>query len=50
MSAGHEHAPAPHGHEHPDHGHGGHGHSHTPAQFNRAFAIGIALNLAFVAI
>jgi len=27
-----------------------HDHSHTPANFNRAFAIGIALNLAFVAI
>jgi cobalt-zinc-cadmium efflux system protein len=28
----------------------GHDHSHTPANFNRAFAIGIGLNLAFVAI
>ena len=28
----------------------GHDHSHTPAHFNQAFAIGIALNLAFVAI
>ena len=37
MSAGH------------DHGHG-HSHSHAPASFNRAFAIGIALNIAFVAI
>jgi cobalt-zinc-cadmium efflux system protein len=27
-----------------------HGHSHTPANFNRAFAIGIVLNLVFVAI
>lgn len=27
-----------------------HGHSHAPADFNRAFAIGIALNTAFVAI
>src|SRR5665647_2247851 len=27
-----------------------HGHSHAPATFNRAFAIGIALNIAFVAI
>lgn len=35
MSAGHSHD---------------HGHSHTPAQFNRAFAIGIALNIAFVAV
>lgn len=28
----------------------GHGRSHAPAEFNQAFAIGIALNLAFVAI
>ena len=34
-----------HGHGH--HGHD-HGHSHGPAQFDRAFAIGIALNLGFV--
>ena len=35
-----------HGH---DHGHGGHaGHSHGPATYDRAFAIGIALNLGFV--
>jgi len=27
-----------------------HGHSHAPANFNRAFAIGIVLNIAFVAI
>ena len=27
-----------------------HAHSHAPASFNRAFAIGIALNMAFVAI
>src|SRR3546814_1894150 len=27
-----------------------HGHSYTPASFDRAFAIGIALNLGFVAI
>ncbi|CAN5566373.1 cation diffusion facilitator family transporter [soil metagenome] len=32
-----------------DHGHG-HGHDHAPAEFNSAFAIGIALNMAFVAI
>ena len=35
MSAGHDHD---------------HGHSHAPKNFNRAFAIGIALNMAFVAI
>jgi cobalt-zinc-cadmium efflux system protein len=39
----HEHA---HGH---DHSHG-HAHGHAPASFDRAFAIGIALNAGFVAI
>lgn len=43
--AGHDHAE----HEHP-HGHGGHGHVHAPASFGKAFAIGIALNTAFVVI
>lgn len=38
------------GHHHHDHAHGGHGHHHAPASFGRAFAIGIALNLAFVLI
>jgi len=33
-----------------DHGHADHGHDHVPANFGRAFAIGIVLNLAFVAI
>lgn len=44
MSAGHSH------HDH--HGHHGHDHAHghAPANFNRAFAIGIALNLVFVGI
>jgi cobalt-zinc-cadmium efflux system protein len=32
------------GHDH------GHGHGHGPASFDRAFGIGIALNIAFVAI
>jgi cobalt-zinc-cadmium efflux system protein len=27
-----------------------HGHHHAPADFGRAFAIGIALNLGFVAV
>ncbi len=36
-----------HGHAH---GHGHHGHSHAPADFGRAFAIGAALNIGFVAI
>ncbi len=39
MSAGH------------NHGHANdHGHEHAPAEFNQAFAIGIALNIAFVVI
>ena len=38
-----------HGHNHGDHGgHSGAGHHHAPASFGRAFAIGIALNLAYV--
>ena len=32
-----------------DHGHHGH-HSHAPADFGRAFAIGVALNLVFVVV
>jgi len=55
MGAGHTHH---HGHDHghgqaPGHDHGhshGHGHSHAPADFGRAFAIGIVLNIAFVVI
>jgi cobalt-zinc-cadmium efflux system protein len=31
------------------HSHGGAGHSHAPADFNRAFVVGIALNITFVA-
>ncbi|AYV45522.1 cation transporter [Caulobacter flavus] len=48
---GHEHGGHAHGHGHHHHvhGHGHHGHSHAPADFGRAFAIGTALNLAFVA-
>ena len=41
-----------HGHSHGSHshaGHGGHGgHSHAPKHFGTAFAVGIALNTAFV--
>ena len=33
-----------------DHGSGGHAHVHAPANFDRAFAVGIALNLTFVAV
>ena len=36
-----------HGHSHA-HGHGHGGHAHTPANFDRAFAIGIGLNIAYV--
>ncbi len=45
MGAHHDH-PSGHGHSH---GHG-HGHSHAPADFGHAFAIGTALNLAFVVV
>lgn len=42
----------PHAHDHLDHDHHdhrqGHGHHHGPANFDRAFAIGVGLNLAFV--
>jgi cobalt-zinc-cadmium efflux system protein len=43
----HDHAHG-HGHTH-THGHA-HGHAHAPANFDRAFAIGITLNIAFVAV
>lgn len=36
------------GHDHAHHQHDHHGHSHAPADFGRAFAIGIALNGGFV--
>lgn len=32
------------------HSHGAHGHAHAPDRFDRAFAIGILLNLGFVAV
>ena len=44
----------PHAHDHHDHVHRdhdhahGHGHHHAPASFDRAFAIGVGLNVAFV--
>jgi cobalt-zinc-cadmium efflux system protein len=44
------HAQQGHG-SHAQHGHGhSHGHAHAPASFDRAFAIGIALNIGFVAV
>ena len=45
MGAGHSHNHS-FGHSH-DHAHG---HSHAPADFGRAFAIGVTLNLAFVVV
>ena len=49
--AGHDHGNAPdHAHDH-GHDHGpGHAHHHAPANFDRAFAIGISVNILFVAI
>lgn len=46
MSTHHHHHDHDHGHHH-DHGHG---HSHGPIRHDRAFAVGIALNLAFVGV
>jgi cobalt-zinc-cadmium efflux system protein len=43
----HDHGHAQH-HGHGSHSHHGHGHHHAPASFDRAFAIGIALNIAYV--
>jgi cobalt-zinc-cadmium efflux system protein len=51
---GHHHHADAHGRDHdhgPSHGHGhghGHHHHHAPVDFGRAFAIGIALNAAYV--
>ena len=49
----HHHDHSGHSHDHDGHGHGqghghGHSHSHAPKDFNRAFAIGVALNTGFV--
>ena len=40
--------PMPHSHDHHEHHDHGHAHAHAPASFDRAFAIGVGLNLAFV--
>jgi len=37
-------------HDHHGHSHGGLGHSHAPADFGRAFAIGVALNIGFIVV
>ena len=51
--AGHDHVSDDHdahgSHDHAGHSHGP-GHSHAPASFGKAFAIGIALNVGFVAV
>ncbi|WP_024276273.1 cation diffusion facilitator family transporter [Hyphomicrobium sp. 802] len=44
--SGHDHA----GHSHDGHSHGGLGHSHAPKDFGPAFALGTALNVAFVVV
>src|SRR6185312_10472822 len=55
MSPAHEHGHEHHDHDHhdhgPGHGHGhAHGHHHAPADMGTAFAIGVGLNTAFVAV
>lgn len=37
-------------HDHIGHSHAGHSHAHAPKDFGSAFAIGVALNLGFVAV
>jgi cobalt-zinc-cadmium efflux system protein len=50
MTAEHPHSPDhAHAHDH-SHGHGHGAHVHAPAEFNRAFVIGILLNAVFVGI
>src|ERR1700754_764226 len=52
MTHDHDHHHHDHDHDGHHHGHGysHHGHSHAPADFGRAFVIGIALNGGFVII
>ncbi|MGR4866629.1 cation diffusion facilitator family transporter [Caulobacter sp. LARHSG274] len=48
----HDHGPGHakgHGHHHHGHDHGPGGHSHAPKDFGKAFAVGAALNIGFVA-
>ena len=49
VHAHHDHSHAGHGHSHAGHAHGP-GHSHAPANFGRAFQVGIALNIAIVVV
>lgn len=49
----HDHSHDAHRHDHHDHSHhhhhgGGHHHHHVPSSFDRAFAVGVGLNIAFV--
>lgn len=47
----HDHDDHSHDHSHGHgHGHGHHGHSHGPVDYNRAFAIGVALNIGFATV
>ena len=39
-----------HTHDHQDHASGAHAHAHGPIDYSRAFAIGVAANLAYVAV
>jgi len=48
VAAEHHHDHDDHDHDHHDHGHGHHHHHHAPGNFDRAFAIGAALNAGFV--
>ncbi len=52
MHAHRDHDDSSHDHSHhaPDPSTGGHGHAHGPADYGRAFAIGVALNLAYVVV
>ena len=45
----HDHDGHAHGDSH-DHGRAGHSHAHAPANFDRAFAIGVTLNVGFVVV
>ena len=49
MMGHHDHSDHEHSHDHGGHAHGP-GHSHAPASFGKAFALGIALNVGFVAV
>ena len=48
MANSKEHEQAGHDHHHHDHHHNGLRHVHAPANFGKAFAIGVSLNAAFV--